>query len=192
VAASPAPKPLYVTEYGAKAAPNAQPGTLRGQPLETTVEAAFDHAWFNALAPQYGVVGLVKWAAYATDGHTFGDWGEIRANGETTPLYKLGYMFDHAVGRGWSAVGGARRAGDQLVSAFVGPRGESSVVALNRGPASAVTRIDGLVPGRRYQVLVWNGDGKGELHHKRPATAAADGTLRIAVPAHGVVSLVGV
>ena len=31
------------------------------------MESAFHHAWFNALAPHHGIVGLSKWACYRID-----------------------------------------------------------------------------------------------------------------------------
>ena len=60
-------KPIYVTEYGVKATNQGEPGTIDGQNPEDLVDTAFEHGWFNALAPQLGCVGLAKWVLYRTE-----------------------------------------------------------------------------------------------------------------------------
>jgi hypothetical protein len=61
-------KPLYVTESGVRrVGARPEPGRLDGVRIEETPLAAFEHAWFNAIAPQRGCVGLSKWVLYRTD-----------------------------------------------------------------------------------------------------------------------------
>jgi hypothetical protein len=75
----PSKLPVYVTEFGVrKLNAKPRPGKLNGTRMEASAEAAFQHAWFKALAPQYGVAGIVKWALYRTDVNKgWGDWGMI-------------------------------------------------------------------------------------------------------------------
>ena len=60
---------MYVTEFGVrKLGSKPEPGGLGGgQTIEFSPDVAFQHAWFMALAPQYGCAGLVKWVLYRTD-----------------------------------------------------------------------------------------------------------------------------
>ena len=60
----PSERPVYVTEYGVRhleKIENRRPGSLDGVKMEHSPEAAFQHAWFTARAPQFGCAGLVKW-----------------------------------------------------------------------------------------------------------------------------------
>lgn len=187
-------KPMYVTEYGVRVATaRPKPGKLDGRPLEQSPEIAFQHAWFNALAPQYGCVGLAKWVLYRTDNRAeFGDWGMIdqpRAGFTRFPTYRVTRLFNHLVGPGWTAAGfGRAAAAGVLGSRFAGPQGAESVVVLNNGPGQEV-RIEGLTKSRRYATADWNADGKGTVRKLGPATADAAGTASITVPRHGLVAL---
>ena len=72
-------KPIYITEYGVRfpvPRESDRPGDFKGVPMERSPESVFEHAWFNARAPQLGFVGLVKWVMYRTDMQTgWGKWG---------------------------------------------------------------------------------------------------------------------
>ncbi|HEY9723568.1 MAG TPA: hypothetical protein V6D47_16270 [Oscillatoriaceae cyanobacterium] len=187
----PHPKPLYVTEYGVRAVNGSKPGDLHGKPIAKTTQAAFDHAWFNALAPHYGVVGLSKWAAYDTDKHDFGPWGEVGAPDTgfaRTPTYAMSQLFTHAIGPGWQP-DALHHGQDQLMSSFKGPNGQSAVFALNGRSRRGAMTLTGLPPGKRYHVAVWNEGGKGGLKSRKPITVAKNGTLTVQVPASGVVAL---
>ena len=60
-------KPVYVTEFGVRKHAKPEPGGPgSGQAIEFSPDVAFQHAWFMALAPQYGCAGLVKWVLYRT------------------------------------------------------------------------------------------------------------------------------
>lgn len=195
------PKPIYVTEYGIKGLPGKMPGTKNkattepglwdGQIIENTPRAGFEHALFNALAPQYGVIGAVKWAAYGTDGHTFQGWGELRSASTgfaTTPTFRVESLFSHAIPPGFKAVGLGRN-GEETVSKFVGPKGQSTVMALNGNSTSRSVKITGLQPGAAYHAAVWNRDGKGSVNHEVAVTVNKSGTVTIPVPSMGVVAL---
>ncbi|MBS2029704.1 MAG: hypothetical protein JST54_17525 [Deltaproteobacteria bacterium] len=194
------PKPLFVTEYGVKgnpgvvpgtSKPNTEPGIWDGKNVELTTASGFQHALYNTLAPQYGVVGSVNWAGYGTDNHTFQGWGEIRdasAGFSTTPTYRVERLFSNAAGKGFRA-NGLGRANGETVSRFVGPSGESTVFALNQNADARGVRITGLKPGTSYHVTTWNADGTGALKMGTPVKVAADGTLTVQVSSNGVVAL---
>jgi hypothetical protein len=192
--------PIYVTEYGIKTRSDKnEPGVLRGKNLEDTVEAAFDHAWFNALAPQYGCVGFSKWVLYRTDGpdRKFHHWGMICAPQSKfkplPPAYFVTWLFNHLVDPGWSAAG-VWRSGNKLalVSKFAAPQGGNhSVVALNRG-APVTLAIPGLKPHFPYHSAIWNAQGAktaGMIQGQRPVLSNAENTATVTVRRNEMVVL---
>jgi hypothetical protein len=193
-------KPLYVTEYGVRGSDGTadnrlfDPGTLRGENIEDSTEAAFQHAWFNALAPQLGIVGLVKWACYRVDGdkrRPERDWGLICGAGKQfspTPTYRVTLLFSRLVRPGWKAAG-LGRAPDTLVSVFAGPAGEQSVAALNRSDDPQSVRIEGLAKGGSFFAAVWNRAGDGAINNLPRVTADQEGVAKVNVPASGLVAL---
>ena len=185
--------PIYVTEYGIKTrSDKLEPGVLGGKNLEDTVEAAFDHAWFNALAPQYGCVGFSKWVLYRTDGpdRKFHGWGVIcppQARFKPLPpTYYVMWLFNHLVDQGWSAAG-LWRSSDKLalVSKFAAPEGGNhSVVALNRGRGRLDLQIPGLRPRFPYRCVIWNAQGAktaGMINGMRPVLSSDQGTVSLTV-----------
>ena len=130
-------KPMYVTEYGVKingASP--EPGQVAQGPIEQLVDTAFQHAWFNAVAPQHGCVGLVKWLLYRTDKKdVFGHWGMIDAPGASFtrfPTYVVTWLFTHFTEPGWKAPdSGSPRAASSLRAGSLRP-----TVATNRSSCS--------------------------------------------------------
>jgi hypothetical protein len=187
-------KPVYVTEYGVrKLGAKPRPGKLDGTRIEHSNEAAFQHAWFNALAPQYGCVGLVKWLLYRTDRRAeFGDWGMIDAPAtsfQRTPTYEVMRLFSHLVPSGWKADGLGRGGGKRvLVSRFAGPNGDQSVAILNNADRPLEIRVEGLKEATRYFAVDWNRDGSGALNPLPEETTAAGG-VTVKVPRHGMVAL---
>jgi hypothetical protein len=192
--------PLYVTEYGVRGSDGTaddrlfDPGTLRGENIEDSVEAAFQHAWFNALAPQLGIVGLAKWACYRVDGdkrRPERDWGLICGAAKQfspTPTYRVALLFSRLTRPGWKAAG-LGRATDSLVSVFAGPAGEQSVAALNRSAEPQTVQIDGLKKGGSFFAAVWNRGGNGAINNLPRVNADANGIARVNVPASGLVAL---
>jgi hypothetical protein len=188
-------KPIYVTEYGVRllrAKP--RPGKLGGQRLEQTAQAALQHAWFNALAPQFGCVGLAKWVLYRTDKTAgFGHWGMVDAPAaefKRTPTYRITRLFNHLIGPGWKAAGLGRGAGGTLLaSRFAGPNQQESVVVLNRGVRAQQVRVEGLKSQTTYVAVVWNQNGDPTLQPLPKVVADARGAATITVPQHGLVAL---
>lgn len=193
-------KPVYVTEFGVRKL-NAKPepgGLGSGQTIEFSPDVAFQHAWFMALAPQYGCAGLVKWVLYRTDRRSaWGEWGMIdapnpgapRTSFGRSPAYRLTRLFNHLVERDWTADGfGKSKDGTVLASRFKGPAHES-VAVLNRSLGSQEVVVEGLKP-RKYFVADWNQDGEGGPAKERPDPLVPNaGVLPLTVPARGVVAL---
>jgi hypothetical protein len=194
-------KPVYVTEYGVRM-PSARPkpGLLNSERMEFSPTAAFQHAWFNALAPQYGCVGLAKWVLCRTDKRgNFGEWGMIdapnppppRASFERSPTYRVTRLFTHLVPPGCTAQqsgrGGANRS--VLASRFAAPNGvHESVAVLNNGPPQQVL-VEKLKPRTDYFAAIWNRDGTGATNHMPKVTSNAAGAVTVDVPHHCVVAL---
>jgi hypothetical protein len=193
-------KPLYVTEFGVRGADGTKddrlfdPGTLHGENIEDSAETAFQHAWFNALAPQYGIVGLAKWACYRVDGpkrRPERDWGLVCGAAKQfsqSPTYFMTLLFNRLTSPGWKAAG-LGRAADTLVSVFSGPDGEQSAVVLNRRDEPATVEIEKLEPNGTYSAAVWNRNGKGAINNLERVTADSDGTTTVNVPPSGLVAL---
>lgn|GEM_PF-5972089 len=192
-------KPVFVTEFGVKTDGKPEPGGVgSGQRIEFDPDVAFQHAWFMALAPHYGIAGLVKWVLYRTDRRSgFGEWGMIdapnppapRTTFGRSPTYRVIRLFNHLVGRDWKADGfGKSRDGTVLASRFKGSEDES-VAVLNRGSQDRQVVVEGLKP-RKYFAADWNHDKKGGPAQERPQplmpTARA---LTLTVPAQGIVAL---
>jgi hypothetical protein len=186
--------PIYVTEYGVrklKARP--RPGSLHGTKMERSPEAAFQHAWFNALAPQYGCAGAAKWVLYRAEGSKgWGEWGMIaspRERFERTPVYRVMRLFNHVADPGWLPAGLAHDPG-AIASKFASAdRSEESVVVLNAATRPQDVRVAGLRKNGRYFAAVWNADGEGGLSPHDPVTADGQGRATVDVPRRGVVAL---
>jgi hypothetical protein len=190
--------PLYVTEYGVRGANPGKKGgfdsgRLGGRNIEESSASAFQHAWFNALAPQCGVVGLAKWACYRVDGkkRPERDWGMIRGAGKRfsdTPTYRMTLLFNRLIDAGWKA-DGVGRDEHTLVSLFKGPAVGQSAVVLNRGRELEAVTIDRLKPNTTYFAAVWNRGGDGQIHSRKRVTTGPNGKAKVNVPASGLVAL---
>jgi len=184
-------KPIYVTEYGVKAADSGEPGTIGGKNVEDMLETAHQHAWFNALAPQHGCVGFAKWVLYRTQGRTYHDWGMIDTPANQFDrkfTYYVSWLFTHAIDLEWRASGLAG-SGNLLASGFSGPNGEHSVFVLNRDDQRHGVRVEGLQTNGSYFAAMWNRNGDGRIHVLPRVAADANGGARVSVAPHGVVVL---
>jgi hypothetical protein len=189
-------KPVYVTEFGVRrlhARPH--PGRLDGVRIEETITAAFQHAWFSALAPQYGIAGLSKWVLYRTDrAADFGEWGMIGPSStefRRWPTYRVIRLFNHVVDRGWQAAGlGRAPGGGLLATKFVSQdKRQESAVVLNNTSGARQVRLVGLKPRRSYFAVAWNRDGTGSLATLPRVRSDAGGAATLTVPRHGLVAL---
>ena len=196
-------RPLYVTEYGVKTQGATRPepgGRGSGQTIEFSADVAFQHAWFNALAPQYGCVGFVKWVLYRTDvpAH-FGEWGMIdapnppgpRTSFGRSPTYRVTRLFNHLIGPGWKAAGIGRDPSRTLLACKFSDGNQESVVVLNRGPKPQQVLVEGLKSRTPYFAAVWNRDGTGAPAEPlaAPVTSSVAREATVDVPSRGVVAL---
>jgi hypothetical protein len=196
-------RPLYVTEYGVKkqGAPRPEPGGRgSGQTIEFSAEVAFQHAWFNALAPQYGCVGFAKWVLCRTDvpAH-FGEWGMIDAPNAPSPrrpfgrspTYRVTRLFNHLVEPGWKAAGLGRDASRTVLASRFSNGSQDSVAILNRGTDARQVVVEGVKPRTPYFVAVWNRDGTGGPAEPlaAPITSTAAREATVDVPKNGVVAI---
>lgn len=188
-------KPVYVAEYGVrKVGARPEPGRIAGVRIEEAVVTGFQHAWFNALAPQQGIAGLAKWVLYRTDRAAgFGEWGMIgtpAAGFPRFPTYRATRLFTHVVPRGWLARGLARPATGVLVSRFAAADGSAeSVVVLNGNARARTLKVQGLRENQVYFAVAWNRDGQGSLASLPPVESDATGAASVPVPAHGAFAL---
>jgi hypothetical protein len=200
-------KPIYVTEYGVRGADFSHknrpfdPGSLHDRNVEDSLESAFQHGWFNALAPQYGVVGLAKWACYRIDSGTTTPAGKRRPERDSGMIsgvgknfapahtFRVTKLFNRTVGRNWKATK-IGTAADTLVSVFGGQAsGRQSLLALNRGKETNQLKISKLLPSRRYFAAAWNQGGDGAITQLNPVTSDENGVVNVAVPPSGLVAL---
>ncbi len=199
-------KPLFITEYGFRGPDHHdrnrifEPGSLHGRNVEDSLETAFQHAWFDALAPHFGVVACVKWAAYRIDTGTAApagkrrperDWGMLCGSGKRfapTHTFAVTRLFNQLARRNWRA-SGLGRSGDGLVSTFAAASGARSAVVLNRGRAADDFRFADS-SGARYFGVVWNADGNGKVERLPQPVAAVGGQITVSsVPPSGFVGL---
>jgi len=200
--------PFYVTEYGVrwlvkvvngvktdqKLEERKRPGELHGSKMEDSPEAAFQHAWFDALAPQLGCVGLVKWVLYRTDMiYGWGEWGMVdppSASFRRTASYRMMRLFTHAVGNKWRATGLGDAGVNVMASRFLAPNGDDqTVLVLNKGVQARDVEVTTLRKNRVYHRAIWNRDAAGGLVSLDPERSASDGVLTVTVPQNGVVAL---
>jgi hypothetical protein len=201
-------KPVYITEYGVRGPDFGTPdrmfeqGSLHGKNVEDSIESGFQHAWFNALAPQYGAVGFAKWACYRIDTGKTKPAGPRRPqrdagmicgvgrNFDTTHNYRVTALFNQIAGKG-SKAAAFGKAGDVLVSVFALPNGHQSAVVLNRAGTAADVQLTGkrLIPNRSYNRAAWNQSGDGLLTQIPKVTADASGNTVVRVAGHSLAAL---
>jgi hypothetical protein len=195
-------KPIYITEYGVRRLDaDPRPGTIDGRPggtkIDQSIEAAFMHAWFNALAPQYGCVGLAKWVLYGTSKQgEFGEWGMIGPRRgplgpfHPSPICDVTRLFNDLIGAQWRADGFGPPGSDRLLaSRFKGPRGGQSVIVLNNTSNVQQVQVPGLKPNARYFAVDWNHDGRGTRRQLPRPSVDAQGNTVVGVPPQGLVAL---
>ena len=156
------------------------------------------HAWFNALAPQYGCVGLVKWVLYKTSKRgEFGEWGMIapvrspRGPFHAWPTCDVTRIFNELIGPGWLADGFGKAAnGRILASRFKDPAaGGQSVVVLNNTTQAQSVQVKGVNKNTRFASVEWNRDGNGKRHKlDAPILSGGSDTVSVNVPSHGLVA----
>ena len=195
-------KPIYITEYGVRwLAAKPRPGTFAksqtGTPMEEAIGTAFQHAWFSAMTPQYGCVGLTKWVLYrTTKSGDFGNWGMVGPRAKPrpfrpTPLCTITRIFNDLIGPGWTADGLGNNVGpSMLASKFKGLGGDQSIVVLNNGANAQQLQVGFLKKNARLSVVDWNADRQGTRRAlAAPASSGSSGVVTVTVPPRGLVAV---
>jgi hypothetical protein len=188
-------KPVYVAEYGVRrVGARPEPGKIAGIRIEEAVMTGFQHAWFNALAPQQGIAGLAKWVLYRTDRAAgFGEWGMIgtpAAGFPRFPTYRATRLFTHVVPRGWLGVGLTRAGIGVIASRFGAPDGlDESVVVLNNNAQPRTVKVHGLRENQDYFAVAWNRDAHGSLATLPQVRSDAAGAASVNVAPRAALAL---
>lgn len=202
-------KPLFVTEYGVRGLRRVddvrmfEPGVWEdGTWITETNVSAFQHAWFDVLAARLGYMGTSKWDSYfgKYDNATqiFYMIGSPDRGWPLFPLYHFIRLMTTTVKREWKTVAvDSVPETSRLLAAFIGRRGQQTVVGLDTAGAllnSVSTTlvpysIGGLPPSTRLRLAVWNEAGDGVVARARMVTTDAVGVANITVPQHAVFAL---
>ena len=201
-------RPLYVAEYGIRGFPNQggkrypEPGVYAdGTPLEETTINAFQHAWFNLLAPRLGYYGLSKWdgffGKYDAGTQDFSLIGPPQEGWPLRPVYYLTRLFTQTVKPGWNVVGLTGAPAQKLVTAYASPSGDLTLIGLDTAGASLDTvsstvvpySLDGLPPNTTFQLYYWNLDGTGGNAFAGSIRSDAHGHLSVTAPLQSVFAL---
>lgn len=184
-------KPLQVTEFGIRglrAEGEPEPGRYSdGQLLGRTNENAFQHAWFNILSARLGYVSTLKWDVYFamyTEALQYHNMIGVPPDFFLKPVYFATQAFTRTTEPGWDIVRVTGEQSYRLVSALRGPRGDTTVFALNKDTAGARTfEVTGVPPGVPFRVVVWHGhDGDGELTADKEIVSSDDCRISFIVP----------
>jgi hypothetical protein len=201
-------RPLYVAEYGIRGFRSKdgthypEPGVYAdGTPLEVTTINAFQHAWFNLLAPRLGYYGLSKWdgffGKYDAGTQDFSLIGPPQEGWPLRPVYYLTRLFTQTVKPGWNVVGLAGAPAQKLVTAYASPSGDLTLIGLDTAGASLDTvsstvvpySLDGLPPNTTFQLYYWNLDGAGGNAFAGSVRSDALGHLSVTAPLQSVFAL---
>ena len=199
-------KPLYVAEYGVRGLrkfnglPAGDPGVWEdGTPISQTNVSAFQHAWFDVLAARLGYMGTSKWDSYLGkyDNGTQAYYmiGSPANGWPLYPLYNFVRLLTSTVKSEWRTINvDSVPDTSRLLSAYVGKKGEHTVVGLDTAGAqlNAVSEtpvpytIGGLPPDASFHLAVWNEAGDGVVGLSKVVATDAAGVVTITVPQHGV------
>jgi hypothetical protein len=201
-------RPVYVTEYGVRGsrtfdgAARIEPGVWSdGTPLAETNVSAFQHAWFDILSARLGYRGTSSWDSYfgKYDSGSQAYWmiGRPQDGWPLEPTYHVLRLLTSTTEPGWQVLALDGAAGSKLVTAYVGPEGELTLIGLdtagaqlNTASATQVTyRLSGLPPSTSLRLVVWNRDGDGRNVEADPIVTDAAGVATVTTPLQSVFAL---
>ena len=209
--------PVFITEYGTRSKDRnpklgVDPGNFHGgttvTPLCETRISAFQAAWFQIRAAQLGFAGMLKWDCHfgkydkgSQQYYVIGPDRNGRKGWALQPGYHLLRLFTITTAAGWKVLQVVPEqpvpgSGTKHLVAFAGPGATMTVIGLDEGgsradkapPTPVRYEIGGLPPGR-YDLVVWNKDGRGGLVIDQPVTVTAAGVAPISVPMRSVFAL---
>jgi hypothetical protein len=199
-------KPLYVTEYGVRGHRRFndvrmfEPGVWEnGTWITETNVSAFQHAWFDVHAARLGYMGTSKWDAYfgKYDNATqvFYMIGSPERGWPLFPLYHFIRLMTTTVKREWQIVSvDSVPDTSRLLAAYIGKKGQRTVVGLDTAGAQLNTvsptlvpySIAGLPPSTKLRLAIWNEAGDGLVAPAKTVSTDAVGVVNITVPQHAV------
>jgi hypothetical protein len=176
-----------------------EPGVFAdGTPLAQTTLNAFQHAWFDVLAARLGYAGAIKWdghpGKYDRGTQDYSLIGPPQQGWPLRPSYNLTRLFTSTTRPGWKVVSVLGAAGTKLVAAYVGARGQTTVVGLDTSGATLAapsTTVDsysigGLPANTDFQLFAWNADGSGLIAPATVVRTDAAGVLHVDAPLQSV------
>jgi hypothetical protein len=207
----PAPerRPVYVTEFGVRGLQGedaVQPGLwFDGTPITQTNVAAFQDGLFMLRATQLGFSGFSEWdldnAKYDNGTQDFSAIGPGTAGWPTRPVYHLLQMLALVTqpvgGSIVQVVAGATADPAQLLTAYVSPAGNDTILGLDTGGATRgatltdpiAYSIGGLPPNTLFRLIGWNGSGNGTNVDYGFIDSGSTGTANFAIPLGGIFAL---
>jgi hypothetical protein len=207
----PAPerRPVYVTEFGVRGLQGedtVQPGLwFDGTPITQTNVAAFQDGLFMLRATQLGFSGFSEWdldnAKYDNGTQDFSAIGPGTAGWPTRPVYHLLQMLALVTqpvgGSIVEVVAGATADPAQLLTAYVSPAGNDTILGLDTGGATRdatltdpiAYSIGGLPPNTLFRLIGWNGSGNGTNVDYGFIDSGSTGTANFAIPLGGIFAL---
>lgn len=210
-AAIPAPerRPVYVTEFGVRGLQGedtSQPGLwLDGTPITQTNAAAFQDGLFMLRATQLGFSGFSEWdldnAKYDNGTQDFSAIGPGTAGWPIRPVYHLlqllALVTQPVGGSIVEVVPSATADPAQLVTAYVSPAGNDTILGLDTGGAALDSTsndpiaysIGGLPPNTLFRLLGWNGSGNGTNVDYGFIDSGSTGTADFSIPINGIFAL---
>jgi hypothetical protein len=176
-------RPMYLMEFGLRGHredKQLEPGKFEdGREAMDVPYVNMLNGWVIVEAINRGYCAVVQWdmadVFYDRPRMRYGLIGEPDAGWPLKPGYWLMSMFTHATEVGWQSVKVTGDAGDRLVAAMRGPKGEWSIFALNRDKQSLPIQLVGLPPNTTFTMKCWNTDGKGQLTDGQAVRSSSDG-----------------
>jgi hypothetical protein len=209
-----AQKPVYSMEYGVRGIrtigsttfvdPGVWDATQQIPVTETNVNA-FQQGWFDVLAAQLGFAGTVKWDSYygrydngSQAYYMLGRWDDTMI-WRINPVYEVVRLFTQVTRPGWNIIGVEQDSmlDTRLAAGYAGPKGELTVIGLDRaggqlnGSSSTLVpyAIGGLPPSTTFQLVEWNRDGDGGTDGAGTVVTDGQGVARLDVPLQAIFAL---
>jgi hypothetical protein len=169
-------------------------------PVNETVIAAFQQAWFNMQAANMGFSGFSKWDMYRAQydfgyqdhsliGYVFEpEPGEDRW--PLRPAYYMTWLMSNAAGQGSQVLGQEGAAGTKMITPFRSASGDYTVFALNTDDSAGATfHIGNLPADTEFHIIIWNADGSGKLSAAGSINSGAAGAVAAEVPAGAMAAI---
>jgi len=168
-------------------------------PISQTNIAAFEQAWFNILAAEDGFGGFSKWDFYRAQydfgfqdhsliGYVF-DPAPGQDRWPLRPAYYMEWLMANTTGQHWQVLGLQGTSGAKLIAPFRSPSGDQTLFALSSDQSDATFTIGNLPRGTEFNVLLWNGDGAGDVSTAGTVNSEGNGVITVHAAGGSMVAL---